>query len=122
MVSLLLRSVYQFLARLWRDHAPRRLVKLLTALSILSHLGTLRFRDRRCLAHLLHDFRACRRARIESRRIIAAVAGSCGGALLGLLASALFEQPHGQVLRRVADQVELSQDELDLLNQLAGAR
>ena len=123
MISLLLRSIYQFLASLWWDHSPRSVLKLLTTLSILSCLCILGLCNWRRLAHLLHDFCACRCAWVQRRRIIACGTCSLGGcALLGFLTPALFEQPYSQILRRIANQVELSQDELDLLNQFAGTR
>lgn len=68
---------------------------------------------------ILHDGCAGGRARVERHRTL-----SCcrPNASLLLFATTLLEQTDGQVLRRVANKVELGQHKLDLLDEFTCAR
>ena len=66
--------------------------------------------------HVLHDCGARSRARVQGW---SALGGSLGSSsLLGLLVTTLLQQAHRKILRRVTNKVELSQHQLDLLDEL----
>ena len=133
LLFLFLSCICYFLTSLRGDYSAGRVVKLGTAIHVARAPTCGACRGRRtlfALRQVRHDSCACSRTwvqrRVSARNAVGRCIGQTGGRFspflsLLLLSATLLEQPDSQVLRWVANKIELGQHELYLLDELASA-